>query len=154
MANYFKFKPPTGVGTGSQATGKAADSGYTKTKKAASQVANRQAVQNLWNSGQTKSRQDNATAYTAKLTDGANIDNSTEVMKSLQRTFGGANDSAETQYKRTLKSKMGYGRNWSNPRSTVGNAIESGVAGTAAGYLNALGTALKSGNSRSAAGGG
>ena len=156
MANYFKFKPPTGVGTGSQATGKAADSGYTKAKKAASQGANRQAVQNLWNSGQAKAAQDNSTnkAYTAKLTGGANIDNSTEVMKSLQRTFGGANDSAETQYKRTLKSKMGYGRNWSNPRSTVGNAIESGVAGTAAGYLNALGTALKSGNSRSAAGGG
>ncbi|MBR2928199.1 MAG: hypothetical protein IKC24_03470, partial [Oscillospiraceae bacterium] len=85
-----------------------------------------------------------ATVDKAPLTGGANIDNSTEVMKSLQRTFGGANDSARTQYDRTLKSKMGYGRNWGNPRSTVGNAIESGVAGTVADWLNAAGTALKS----------
>ena len=132
--------------TNKQATGKAADSGYTVAKKQASQAANRQTVQNWWNNEQTKSAQDNSTdrAYTAKLTGGANIDNSTEVVKSLQRTFGGANDSAETQYNRTLKSKMGYGRNWGNPRSTVGNAIESGVAGTVADWLNAAGTALKS----------
>ena len=133
-------------GTDRQVTGKAADSGYTAGKKQASQAANRQVVQNWWNNEQVKSAQDNSTnrAYTAKLTGGANIDNSTEVVKSLQRTFGGANDSAETQYNRTLKSKMGYGRNCGNPRSTVGNAIESGVAGTVADWLNAAGTALKS----------
>ena len=115
-----------------------------------------EAVQNWLNHEQTKIAQDNSTtrAYTAKLTGGANIDNSTEVMKSLQRTFGGANDSTRTQYNRTLQSKLGYGRNWSNPQSAVGNAIESGVAGTVADWLNAAGTALKSGNGRSAASGG
>ena len=139
------FQPIT-FGATNQPTGKAADSGYTVANKQASQQANRQTVQNWWNNEQAKSAQDNATdrAYTAKLTGGANIDNSTEVMESLQRTFGGANDSAETQYNRTLKSKMGYGRNWGNSRSAVGNTIESGVAGTAAGLLNAAGTALKS----------
>ena len=107
--------------TPKQITGKAADSGYTVGKKQASQAANRQVVQNWWNNEQVKSAQDNSTdrAYTAKLTGGANIDNSTEVVKSLQRTFGGANDSAETQYNRTLKSKMGYGRNWGNSRSAA-----------------------------------
>ena len=125
-------------------------------KKQASQAANRQAVQNWLNHEQEKIAQDNSTtrAYTAKLTGGANIDNSTEVLKSLQRTFGGANDSTRTQYNRTLQSKLGYGRNWSNPQSAVGNAIESGVAGTVADWLNAAGTALKSGNGRSAASGG
>ncbi|MBR6678284.1 MAG: hypothetical protein IKL23_06110, partial [Oscillospiraceae bacterium] len=45
MANYFKFKPPTGFGTSKQhATGKAADSGYTAQKKAASQAANRETL--------------------------------------------------------------------------------------------------------------
>ena len=107
---------PGASGTNRQVTGKAADSGYTPEKKQASQQANRQIVQNWLNNEQTKSAQDNSTdrAYTAKLTGGANIDNSAEVMKSLQRTFGGANDSARTQYNRTLQSKMGYGRNWGN----------------------------------------
>ncbi|MBR2484355.1 MAG: hypothetical protein IKB53_06395 [Oscillospiraceae bacterium] len=109
------------IGTTKQVTGKAVDSGYTVAKKQASQAANRQTVQNWWNNEQTKSAQDNSTtrAYTAKLTGGANIDNSTEVVKSLQRTFSGANDSAKTQYERTLKSKMGYGRNWGNSRSAA-----------------------------------
>ena len=139
-------RQPITVGATTQTTGKAADSGYTQQRKQASQQANRQIVQNWWNNEQAKSAQDNSTdrAYTAKLTGGASIDNSTEMMKSLQRTFGGANDSAKTQYNRTLQSKQGYGRNWGNPRSAVGNAIESGVADTAAGWLNAAGTALKS----------
>ena len=136
----------TGSAVGGRVTGLAADSAYTTEKKQTSQAANRQTVQNWWNNEQAKSAQDNSTnrAYTAKLTGGVNIDNSAEVMKSLHLTFGGANDNAETQYNRTLKSKMGYGRNWGNPRSSVGNAIESAVAGTAAGWLNAAGTALKS----------
>ena len=136
----------TGFAAGGKVTGLAADSAYTTEKKQTSQAANQQTVQNWWNNEQAKSAQDNSSnrAYTAKLTGGANIDNSAEVMKSLQLTFGGANDSAETQYDRTLKSKMGYGRNWGNPRSAVGNAIESGVAGTVADWLNAAGTALKS----------
>ena len=146
MKNFFSTKLKTGSGTSGQVTGKAADSGYTKEKKAASQAANRQTVQSWWQSEQAKTAQDNSTnrAYTAKLTGGANIDNSADVLKSIQRTFGGVNDSADTQYKRTMQSKLGYGQNWGSPQSTVGNAIESGVAGTAAGWLNAAGTALKS----------
>ena len=146
--------------------GKAADSGITRDIRRTQQQVNRQTVQNWWNNEQAKTAQDNSTtrAYTAKLTGGANIDNSTDVLKIIRQTFSGANDSADTQYKRTLQSKLGYGQNWGSPQSAVGNAIESGVAGTAAGWLNAAGTALKSnqrsglavdsGNSRSAAGGG
>ena len=146
--------------------GKAADSGIARDIRRTQQQMNRQTVQNWWNNEHEKTAQDNSTnrAYTAKLTGGANIDNSADVLKNIQRTFGGANDSAKTQYDRTLQSKLGYGQNWDSPQSAVGNAIESGVAGTVAGWLNAAGTALKSnqrsglavdsGNSRSAAGGG
>ena len=103
-------------------------------------------MQNLWNSGQAKAAQDNSTnkAYTAKLTGGANIDNSKALVGNLQNTFSGYKDNTKTQTERALQSKLGQGRNWSSPKSAMGNVLMSATADTAAGWLNAAGTALKS----------
>ena len=151
MGQLFKFKSPAGSSTSRPVTGKAADSGYTAAKGAAQQAANRETLTQIGrtvnnslihlksaNEAQRKLTQ------TAKLPGGANIDNSAQVMKSLQQTFSGVNDSSKQQRERTLQSKQGYGQNWESPRSSVGNALESAVAGSTASWLNATGTALKS----------
>ena len=68
--------------------GKAADSGITRDIRRTQQQSNQQTVQNWWQSEQAKTAQDNSTprAYTAKLTGGANIDNSADVLKNIQRS--------------------------------------------------------------------
>lgn len=43
-----------GSGTNKRVTGKAADAGYTVAKAAQQQAANRQTVQDWWNTGQAK----------------------------------------------------------------------------------------------------
>ena len=130
---------------GKKATGKAADSGYSKQKAEQQQAANRQTVKDWWKREQQKAAEDDSTerARTAKLTGGANIDNSKEFLENTKKTFGGIQDDADTQRKRALQSKMGVGANWGNPKTAVGNAVESAAAGTTASLLNALGTVLQ-----------
>ena len=151
MGQLFKFKFQTGSAASRPVTGKAADSGYTAARGAAQQQANRQTVaqisktvSNSLNQQKSINEAQRKLAQTAKLTGGANIDNSATVIKNLQQTFSGANDSSKTQLDRTLQSKQGFGQNWTSPRSSVGNAIVSAVAGSSADWLNAAGTALKS----------
>lgn len=130
---------------GKRVTGKAADSGYTVEKKREAQQANRQTVKDWWKKEQAKAAEDDSTerARTAKLTGGANIDNSEQFLETQKERFSGFKDSAKDQRDRALASKMGQGENWSEPKGRVGNAIESAVAGTVSGVINAVGTVLQ-----------
>ena len=89
MGQLFKFKSPAGSATSRPVTGKAADSGYTAAKGAAQQAANRETltqigrtVNNSLSHLKSANEAQRKLTQTAKLTGGANIDNSAEVMKS------------------------------------------------------------------------
>ncbi|MBR2131540.1 MAG: hypothetical protein IJ955_03220, partial [Oscillospiraceae bacterium] len=103
------------IGTTKQATGKAADSGYTQQKKQASQAANRQTVLNYANT----------------------------LAKETKLNFGSGTNRAKTQYNPALESKLGQGKNWSEPQSPVGNLFETWAANDIASKMNAVGTVLR-----------
>ena len=67
---------------------------------------------------------------------------STENGSNIRISFGGLKNDTETQNKLARERKMGVGESW---KDTAGSyAIKSGLAGSAAGLVNAAGTALKS----------
>lgn len=103
------------IGTTKQVTGKAADSGYTVAKKQASQEANRQTVSNYANT----------------------------LAKEMKLNFRSGTSCAKTQYNPALESKLGQGKNWSEPQSPVGNLFETWAANDIASKMNAVGTVLR-----------
>lgn len=137
--------PAVTTKTNRTAVGLAAESGYTQQKAEQQQTANRQTVKDWWKHEQQKAAEDDSTerARTAKITGGANIDNSKDFLANTKKNFSGFRDDADTQRKRAMQSKMGVGANWGNPKTAVGNAVESAAAGTTASLLNAMGTVLR-----------
>lgn len=65
-----------------------------------------------------------------------------QIGKNVRKSFGGLQNAPDNQRELALERKMGVGDSWKDTAGSL--AIESGVTGSAASMINALGTALKS----------
>ena len=65
-----------------------------------------------------------------------------QIGQNIRKRLSGLQNDADDQNELALERKMGVGESWKDTAGSL--AIESGVASSAAGMINALGTALKS----------
>ena len=65
-----------------------------------------------------------------------------QIGKNIRESFSGLKNDPDDQNELALDRKMGVGESWEDTAGSL--AIESGVTGSAASMINALGTALKS----------